>query len=275
MHTREVTGWRRSPTANRAFKTALRPPRPAAAATGILIDQVTELELLDRHAAVLFDMDPAGRLVGVNEPGGERPPRMFLARGHTTHRIWFRADVPEALSDACRDAAYALPSWDGEPTDPQLFEPFRTIFDADQAGDPPSIGPAYRFAASRALRDGPGAASTSLIDERSAHLLERFFPYTREVLAARHPVAAVVMDGWAVSACFSARRRPVACEAGVATAEPYQGRGLAGLVVSCWREALEQAGTEPLYSTSWDNSASRALARKLGLIMYAETFALG
>jgi GNAT superfamily N-acetyltransferase len=255
---------------------------------------LTEVNLLRQHAEVLFDMDDGGRLIDINEPGGDQAPRLFLARGRTTHRIWFRADIPGPVCDACRRIAESLPAWDGEPTDPTLFQPFRDILDdildGGKRDDAPSIGPAYRFGkrtafAPQALPVGalapdavPFGAETPelrVIDEGSAHLLERFFPYTREVLGAREPVVGAVVDGWVVSACFSARRRPAASEAGVATAEPYQGRGLATVVVSAWRDAVERAGAQPLYSTSWDNTASRAVARKLGLIVYAETFSLG
>ena len=112
------------------------------------------------------------------------------------------------------------------------------------------------------------------IDERSANLLNRYFPYTRSVLADRMPVVGVVVEGSVVSACFSARRGPIACEAGVATEEAYRGRGFGAAVVAAWRHAVEADGRVPLYSTSWDNAASLGIARKLGLIPYAETLSL-
>jgi GNAT acetyltransferase-like protein len=135
-------------------------------------------------------------------------------------------------------------------------------------------GPAYRFGqrAERSVVDD--SVQARLIDAVSADLLERYFPYTRAMLAARNPVAEVVLDGWVVSACFSARQRATACETGVATEVAYQGRGLAALVVAAWRDAVEKSGAEPLYSTSWDNLTSLAVARKLGMIAYAETFSL-
>ena len=42
--------------------------------------------LLSQHAQVLFDTDTDGRLVGVNEPDGEAPPRLFVARGRAAVR---------------------------------------------------------------------------------------------------------------------------------------------------------------------------------------------
>ena len=49
-----------------------------------------EARLLDQHADVLFRMDTDGKLAGLNEPGDDPPPRLFLARDETTHRLWFR-----------------------------------------------------------------------------------------------------------------------------------------------------------------------------------------
>ena len=136
--------------------------------------------------------------------------------------------------------------------------------------DPEAFGPAYVFG--DPVEPGPGEAI--LIDEASAPLLARHFPYTLEVFAARSPVIGVIEGGRVVSACYSARRRPAAIEAGVATEEPYRGRGYGPLVVAKWREAVEAIGAQPLYSTWWENHASRAVARKLGLIAYAETLSL-
>ena len=41
-----------------------------------------------------------------------------------------------------------------------------------------------------------------------------------------------------------------------------------GVVVAGWARAVREAGVEPLYSTSWQNAASRAVARKLALVPF-------
>ena len=49
------------------------------------------------------------------------------------------------------------------------------------------------------------------------------------------------------------------------TAEAFRGRGYAVLVTAAWANAVRAAGITPVYSTSDDNHASQAVARKLGL----------
>jgi hypothetical protein len=230
-----------------------------------------EAGLLDQHANVLFRMDDRQRLVGLNEPGDDPPPRMFLARGETTHRIWFGADIGEATIEACRAIARELPNWDGRQPATSLYDSMRVAVAPEGPIVDETNGPAYRFGE---RVDIPTGTEARVIDAASAHLLESNFPYTRSVLAFRSPVVGVVVDGAVVSACYCARKRPNACEAGVDTIEPYRRRGFAALVVSAWRDAVEAEGREPLYSTSWDNLASRAVAAKLRLIPYAETLSL-
>ena len=43
-------------------------------------------------------------------------------------------------------------------------------------------------------------------------------------------------------------------------------------VVAAWARAVREIGAEPLYSTSWDNTPSRSVARKLNLIPYAADY---
>lgn len=53
------------------------------------VPTVTEGDLLRRHADVLFDMGAHGRLIRLNEPGDEPPPRLFIARRRRTRRMCF------------------------------------------------------------------------------------------------------------------------------------------------------------------------------------------
>jgi predicted GNAT family acetyltransferase len=61
----------------------------------------------------------------------------------------------------------------------------------------------------------------------------------------------------------------------VETLEGYRGRGYAPMVVAAWARAVRETGRIPLYSTSRNNRASEAVARKLGLVQYGSDLSLG
>src|SRR2546423_1238589 len=65
--------------------------------------------LLSQHAQVLFDTDTDGRLVRVNEPDGEAPPRLFVARGRAAVRMWCRSDLGSAAIQRCLNPQPMLP----------------------------------------------------------------------------------------------------------------------------------------------------------------------
>jgi hypothetical protein len=95
--------------------------------------------------------------------------------------------------------------------------------------------------------------------------------WVRKVTPTERPVTVARNDaGEIVSVCHSARATDRAAEAGVETAPGYRGRGYAVAVVLAWARALLAEGRLPLYSTQRTNTASRAVARRLGLIIYGE-----
>jgi predicted GNAT family acetyltransferase len=96
----------------------------------------------------------------------------------------------------------------------------------------------------------------------------------RRNFEARNPVWTVIEDGFAVSLCFSARLTKRAAAAGVKTLEGYRGHGYAPAAVAAWADAIRATGRIPLYDTSWENDASQAVARKLGLIQYSVLLSL-
>jgi predicted GNAT family acetyltransferase len=132
-----------------------------------------------------------------------------------------------------------------------------------------TAGPAFSFPAIVELPDDV----VTIQDERLLdHNFRGWVP--GEIAAGRSPVVALIEDGHPVSVCFSARSSEVAAEAGVETAEAFRGKGLAARVTTAWALAIRDSGRIPLYSTSWTNSASLAVARKLGLVAYASGWSL-
>ena len=80
----------------------------------------------------------------------------------------------------------------------------------------------------------------------------------------------VVLDGDdAVSICDTVRRSARAAEAGLQTMETHRGKGHAVAVTSAWVSAIRAEGRIPMYSTSWENTASQGVAAKVGLVQFA------
>jgi hypothetical protein len=219
-------------------------------------------QLIEWQVEALFTHDAAGRIVRQNEPDGPPAPLYFLGRT-AEGNIWrMRQDVPY-------DLAARLDEISGrEPVDVALTEEPRsalTVFELLRTLNPSIVatgGPAFSFG------DIPVVADVVVrIDHDTVPTLGHF-PWIEAELDDRRPCYAVVREGIAVSLCFSSRRSPRAAEAGVETVAAHRGNGYAAAVTAAWAKAVREEGLTPLYSTSWQNEASRAVARRLGLIQY-------
>lgn len=222
-------------------------------------------ELLRLHLATLFAQNGAGRMTVTNEPVARPAPRLFLGRT-VAGNVWrFRHDVPPDVSDALqRLCSRASDSMDPEQWNPA---PFLAVLGEHRPVESVWQGPAYRFAS-----DLPECACVVAVTERTAPVLRPGFDDWLDDVRACQPFLACVKAGQAVSVCATVRAGSHACEAGVETLARYRGKGYACHVVASWANAVRREGRVPLYSTSWDNEASLAVARKLGLVQYATTF---
>jgi hypothetical protein len=75
-----------------------------------------------------------------------------------------------------------------------------------------------------------------------------------------------------VAVCRSVRITPAAHEAGVETLSAFRGRGYAQDVVAGWARVVQSLGALPFYGTSWENTASQAVAKKWHLVPYGADF---
>ncbi len=220
---------------------------------------------LQIHTLCCFDA--SGRVLCTNEPDGDHGPAFVIVRGHREVAWAVHADVPTEVAEEL-DALAATEPPLGDPRAEPVHAP---RYQALLGSTALYFGPGYHFG--RAVLAEPTDDIHLITDEQ---LLKTYFPGWRvgEIDAGRAPVLAVVDGQVPVSIAFSARSGEYAAEAGVDTAEPYRGRGFAPRVVSAWARAVCHRGRIPLYSTSWDNESSRAVARKLGLTLYAVEWAL-
>ena len=231
-------------------------------------ERLSDLALIDLQAVALYTHDARGRIVRINEPDGERAPRLFLGRTRAGNLWRFRNDLPDDLV-AALDRRLAR-----EPIAADLSQPpacYDDLYDLLQSQAPVAAiwaGPAWRFPDEIAVPTGVVA-----ITPANSDLLRAHFPWAAREIAALLPCYAVVQGGAAVSICRSVRLTPDAAEAGVDTVAAYRGRGYATAVAAAWAIAVRASGRIPLYSTSWDNLASRRVAQHLGLVLYGADLA--
>jgi RimJ/RimL family protein N-acetyltransferase len=220
-------------------------------------------ELMRIQIATLFTLDRAGRLLRVNEPAGAPAPRFFLGRTAAGSEWRCRHDVPD---DVVRElhAVCASETLGDEFLDPPYGAArYAEVLARTAPVKVVEAGPAYRFPA-----ELPATSDAVLITNENRELLQPSFAAWYDDVAFCQPFMALVQQGQAVSVCASVRVTPAAHEAGVETPAPFRGRGYAARVVAAWARAVRAIGSIPLYSTSWQNTASQAVARKLGLVRY-------
>lgn len=226
----------------------------------------TPLELARMQADALYAHDANNRLLRVNEPDPEGPaPRFFMVRTLSGNLWRTRYDLPSDLTTELEMFAADEPvagdlSELQEP--PHHLAEYTELLEQHAPLGSMSIGPAYY------LPELAPPSGTALITPENRSRLQLYFPYTLSRLVERSPVVVVVEDGVAVAACYSARITAQAAEAGVDTIEGYRGRGYAVQTVRGWAAGIRETGKVPLYSTSWENRASQAVAAKLGAVLY-------
>lgn len=226
-------------------------------------------ELSDVHARALFTHDEHSRLVSVNEPGGvgAPAPRMFFCRARAFNLWRFRADIPQALAEELGALCADEPVGAEFDCAPRHEESYTRLLESHAPVSAREAGPAYYF---DEYVEPSGQLLT--ITEADAELLRGGFEEFAEELPTWQPFVALFEGGRAVSVCRSVRITPAAHEAGVETLPEFRGRGYAKEVTAGWARLVRSTGALPMYSTSWDNAASQAVARKLRLTMYAADF---
>jgi hypothetical protein len=216
------------------------------------------------HVESLFVLDVAGDMVHANEPGAPTAPRFFLGRTADGPDWWFRHDVDEPtrreLEAAVRADASLVGADEPMPIQPA---PYEAILARTQPAQRTSSGLAFSFP--EELSAEPDAIPVT--PTNAAILTPLLADWLGDVPVCQ-PMLVLPVDGRAASICASVRLTSVAHQAGVDTSRAHRGRGYAARVVTAWARAVRDIGRIPIYSTSWQNEASRAVARKLQLICF-------
>jgi hypothetical protein len=225
------------------------------------VPSLNAMELMRLHVEALFKCDEAGRLLAVNDRGRAAAPRFFLGRTAAGNAWWFRSDVD---ASTVRDLEALC---EVEPTGLEAglvsADPFIDRLSRQGPVSRTWAGPAFCFPS-----DLAGDDSAVRVTRHNATVLRPYLESWRADVATNIPMAVVLEGGTAISVCASVRVTPYAHEAGVETHPDFRGRGHAARAVRAWARAVRELGRTPLYSTSWENERSRALAKKLSLIQF-------
>ena len=217
----------------------------------------------DLHLQTSFLFDSDGRIAATREPEPGPGPLFSLIRGPSSRAWAVRADVPREIADELDGLAREEPPASDLRDAPLHAERYMSLVKGEV-----DSGPAFSFPEVIAP-----PSNTVLVDD--LQLLEHNFTgWKADEIPERSPIVAVMEDGHAVSVCFCARRSDMAAAAGLETAMAFRGRGLGPRVTAAWALVIRASGRIPLYSTSWSNDASLAVARKLGLVAYASAWSL-
>lgn len=236
--------------------------------SGRVIATVDLREMAELHMDVLYEVDASGRITAARD-SDEVPPLFHLVRTRQGNHWLLGARVPRSQRERL-EAALASESVISDCAQAEISPPNRAAIHAALGDGNHSLrehrGPAFVFP--DLLPVSPRAEL--LVDPKQIPLEGRFAWLHTAGEASRPIVVVRAQDGELASVCHAARSTRLAAEAGVETAEGYRRRGYGLTAVAAWATAVRRNGSIPLYSTSWDNAASLALARRLGLICWGE-----
>lgn len=223
-----------------------------------------------------FILNNEGRITSTREPKPKSGPLFTLVRGVTSSVLAVRADLAIDLIDELNRLAHQEPPIADFRDMPVHADRYLSLIrhyigsGHDGTAEIRQIsGPAFTFP------DELAPPTNVVLVEDELLLRHNFSGWTPgEIAAGRAPVMAILVDGYPVSFCCSARSSDEAAEAGLETAKAFRGRGFGPLVTAAWTLAIRATGRIPLYSTEWTNRASLSVARKLHLVPYASIWSL-
>lgn len=225
--------------------------------------------LIEVQLEVLLARDRHGRLTTTRDPDARPAPRFFLGRSRDGSAWGVRADVPRATKEELDRLCAAEPRL-AAPSPAQGPACRRRVHELLAPVQLEWRGPAYVLP-----DDLPRDDRAREVTADDSQEWAEAFPWLAERFGELAPVVVAFEAGQPASVCHSPRGSTgAAAEAGVETLARFRGRGLGTAAVACWARAVQRSGRLALYSTSWENAASRGVARRLGAHLYGEDWHL-
>jgi len=225
--------------------------------------------LIELQLDVLLARDTQGRLTETRDPTPRPAPRVFLGRSGDGSVWALRQDLDATASEALRRLCAA---------EPRLVTPSADVPPACRDRALSLLAPIegeYRGPAYVLPERLPSDTRAREVAADECSRWRDAFPWLADEFDAVAPVAIAFAGAQPAAICHAPRGRTArAAEAGVETIAPFRGHGLATAAVACWARAVQRSGRLALYSTSWDNAASVAIARRLSARLYGENWHL-
>jgi GNAT superfamily N-acetyltransferase len=233
---------------------------------------ISDFVRMAQQIETLYRCDADSRLCAINEPGEPTAPRFFMGRTRHGNQWRVRYDLPATLVhqlDCFCEAEPIVVDW---VSPPQFAAEIKSLLSTHTPLEKEYRGPAFWIPVL-----GRAPDNVILLTNADQARLQPYFGWlaTVPLASAPGPAVATVVDGVAVALCHCARWTARAAEAGLETAEAYRGHGYGAAAVIGWAAAVRALGRQPLYSTWWENCASRRVAEKLGMVIYGEDWSLG
>lgn len=222
---------------------------------------------MEIHASALFVHNTASELISKNDWLQSDAPLLWIGTA-PEGMIWrVREDVPATTKSQLETLIAQEPKFAEGPL-PVNDKLYRDLLNAPLT----SAGPTYWLPdiVSKSLH------STCRLSELHTKELERgqLADWIPDIPHQQPMIGSLESEG-VVSICASVRIVPEAHEAGVETAATHRGKGYATSVVNGWASELIRLNIIPLYSTSWNNHASQAVAARTGFRRYGWEYAVG
>jgi hypothetical protein len=222
-----------------------------------------KLELMEMQVKALFTHDNNNFIRNINDLDGAPAPRFFFGRTPDGNVLRFRYDLPQDIIRELTNLVTMGPVDYNLPKSTVLLDKIKEILQGHGEVQKIYEGPAYKLPRRIAF-----PSDVIKITKDNVYLLKNSFNYMLSELQFWEPCFVKFVNGNVASICFSSRIANASHEAGVETLPDFRGKGYAADVVAAWATAIYEMNRIPTYSTSWDNTASQSVARKLKCDLY-------
>ncbi|MGH6992868.1 MAG: GNAT family N-acetyltransferase [Caulobacteraceae bacterium] len=236
--------------------------------------------LIEIDLETLFVFSPVGRIESENDPPRSPGPRIALFASSAGLRLALGSGISARETADLHATVRAQPNWKDPARAPACLALLSDLIGA------PEVKETYLIHhLPHELSAFPASAQVARSGEPEGEaLLARLAQEGVPPALARAgftdagefwpPWCAALLEGEIAAVAFAARLSRTGAEIGVYALESHRRQGLASALTAAWSRHPMLAGRELFYSCALSNSASRAVARRLGLRLIGWSLAI-